>query len=58
VRLEIDDPQAVCECPLRMPVGDPAGELVGKNEAEPDRELLPETSPSMRQMTPPNCDYG
>jgi len=49
VALDADHLQAVLECAWRVPVGDPAGDLVRSQETEPDRELAPEVRPPTGQ---------
>ena len=54
--LEVDEQPAVLEGLARVAVGDPARDLVGEQEAEPDRELEPEVSPAARQIPVPDRD--
>jgi hypothetical protein len=49
VPLDADHLQAVLERARRIPVRDPAGDLVGGEEAEPDRKLAPEVRPPTGQ---------
>ena len=56
VRLEVDDLEAVRERLLGMPVGDAARELVGEQEAEPDRDLANQIDPPRGKIAPPDCN--
>ncbi len=48
-----DDAEPVLEGAGRVAIGDPAGDLVEREEAEPDRELAPEVGPSPGQCRRP-----
>ena len=47
--LEVDDPEAVRERLLGVPVAEAARDLVGQGEAEPDGHLAPEITPTTWQ---------
>ena len=54
--LDLDHPQAVLEGARRVAVGDAPDDLVGEQEAEPDRELEAEVAPATRQVPVPDRD--
>src|SRR6266536_2983210 len=54
--LEVQHPPAVRECARRVAVCEPAGELVGEQEAEPDRRLAQEIRVAARQMPAACCN--
>ena len=58
VALEVDHVHAVVERARRIAIGDPAGELVRGQEAEPDQELVAEIRVTSREQTPSGCDGG
>ena len=53
---DLDHPEAVLERSRRIAVGDAPNDLVGEQEAEPDRELEAEVAPSTRQIPVPDRD--
>ena len=56
VALDPDHVEAVVERPGRIAVGDAAGDLVGGEEAEPDRKLAAEVAPPTGQDAISGCD--